>query len=275
MSGLPHVWHLREVVSRDTGLNFLIGRTLSLYLMGTWSRALIAVSRSVARMFTFGPTRRIMHVVYNGIDLPPGGAPNYPATVHAATKSEQPVLILVGLLQPEKGQTEAIRALSELSRRGYRCQLRLVGADTFGYGARLHALCDELRVDEQVIFTGHLSDPLDEIMRADVVLNCSPSEGFGRVTVEAMLLGKPVIGTNTGGTPEIIKDGRTGLLYRQGDPVHLADRIAELLANPTQAAEMGPSARQAAQSRFSVEQYVDGVEAIYRRILANETVFAE
>lgn len=266
--GIPHIWHVREYGVEDFDLRFILGRTVSLQLMGLLSGGLIAISHSVAAAYTTPATLHKLHVVYNGVDLPPD---LHDDLVLLPTQSE-PILALTGILHRAKGQDEAIRALALLHQRGLSCRLILIGGDPIGYESTLRALVDELCVAPYVTFTGHLPDPLSQMAQADVVLMCSRSEGFGRVTVEAMLLGKPVVGANTGGTPEIIEDGRTGLLYQQGDPAHLAERIAELVSDPAKAARLGAAARQSAQSRFSVAQYVNGIEAIYRSVLANKAV---
>lgn len=273
-TGVPHVWHIREQVVEHYDQRFLLGRQVSLSLMGTLSAAMIAISRSTVAAYTAPATAHKLFVVYNGVELPPAAGARVVSQGQGDGEATEPVLALVGVLHPGKGQDEAIRALAILRGHGLTCRLMLIGGDPVGYGPTLAALAAQMNVASQVTFIGHLPDPLVEMAKADVVLMCSRSEAFGRVTVEAMLLGKPVIGANAGGTPEIIEEGRTGLLYRHGDPAHLADRIAELLADPAEAARLGVAARQAALSRFSVAQYVDGVEAVYRSVLANEAILS-
>ena len=264
MADVPHVWHLREHVVEHYDQRFILGRPLSLWLMGTFSAALIAISRSVAAAYTAPATTRKLHVVYNGVDLPPYAIREGENRTPGA--SAVPMLALVGVLHPAKGQDEAIRALAFLHRRGFPCRLVLIGGDPLGYESTLRALVNTLGLTPYVTFTGHLPDPWVQMAQADVVLVCSRSEAFGRVTVEAMLLGKPVIGADTGGTPEIIENGRTGLLYRQGDTSGLADAIQQILLDPALAMELGQRGKESA-ARFSVEQYIHGVMAVYQKAL--------
>jgi glycosyltransferase involved in cell wall biosynthesis len=268
VTGVPHIWHLREHVIEHYRLSFVLGRSISLYLIGSLSRALIAISESVATAHTVGATVRRMHVVYNGVDLPSEATSDLVGQDGCYADRGYPVLVLVGTLHPAKGQDEAIQALAELHRRGIFCQLRLIGTDAVGYRAYLEALSGELGIAEYVTFTGHLHNPLTELAQADVALICSRCEGFGRATVEAMLLRRPVVAANTCGTVELIEDGHTGLLYRQGDPIHLADRIEALLSNPGLSARLGDMARDVAQNRFSVDQYASSVIKIYEDVLS-------
>jgi glycosyltransferase involved in cell wall biosynthesis len=92
--------------------------------------------------------------------------------------------------------------------------------------------------------------------RSDVILVCSRSEGFGRVTIEGMLARKPVIGARCGATAELIQDGTTGLLYNYGDPSDLADRIQHLYHNRAAAEQLGKNAELFVRRVFTRERYI-------------------
>lgn len=266
-TNVPHVWHLREHVEPRFGMQFILAKPATLSIMGHSSAALIAISRSVMMAYRSSATQKKLVLVYNGLDI----RPDLARTTISPSSSEPPLLALIGNLLPLKGQEEAIRAVAILVTRGMACRLALIGADPIGDGERLRAIAAELAVSDRVTFTGHLPDPLSEAAQASIVLMCSQCEGFGRVTVEAMLLGKPVVGAAACATVEIVEDGRTGLLYRQGDPHDLAEKIAALLANPAWADELGKAGREAAQTRFPVSRYVNEVLAVYRRVAAAKT----
>jgi len=268
-AGVPHVWHLREYCVEDYGLRFFLGRAISGYLVGLFSRAIVAISHSVAQAYQAPTMGECLHVVYNGIDWP-AGVPLPDRNPTARRRSAPPILVLVGALHPAKGQAEAIEAVAELKRRGIRCTLRLVGGDVVGYRARLEELVQRLGISDQVIFAGYCPDPMIEFLEADVALVCSRCEAFGRVTVEAMLAQRPIVAANACGTLELIEDDFNGILYRASDPVHLAERIAALLRDPAWARQLGMAAQQAARERFSVAQYVNGVESVYKRVLAGK-----
>ena len=96
---------------------------------------------------------------------------------------------------------------------------------------------------------------------------CSRDEAMGRVTVEAMASGLPVIGHARGGTPELVRDGITGFLYTDGAEA-LAARMLELVGDLSRAKRMGRGGAEEASKRFTVEGYASEVLAVYRSVLS-------
>ena len=92
-------------------------------------------------------------------------------------------------------------------------------------------------------------------------------EAFGRVTVEAMLSGNPVLATDTGANPELIKEGETGWLFREGDPENLARKIEDILKHKSCIRMLGDKAYQEAKTRYLSCQNTDKIENLYRLIL--------
>ena len=89
---------------------------------------------------------------------------------------------------------------------------------------------------------------------ADIILVCSRNEAFGRIILEAMLLRKPVIATNSGGTPELIKDGFNGLLYEVGNYHQLAEKIEYLIEHNHKMEELGEHGYAFAKKEFTKEK---------------------
>jgi len=101
-------------------------------------------------------------------------------------------------------------------------------------------------------FQAHLTPLLEQ---ADAVLVCSRMEGLGRTCVEAMLMKKPVIGTNSGGIPELIEDGSTGLLYSPGDYLELADQIERLMDDAELRESLAVQGQRFAQETFTPQRF--------------------
>jgi glycosyltransferase involved in cell wall biosynthesis len=271
--GVPHVWHIREF-GFEFDLEFILGKNLSTIFMGLSSKSIVVNSQSVARYFNHRFTRHKIVMVYNGIEPPPGEFCNTvqnTATKHFPTIHSPIKLVLVGMLQPAKGQIEAIEAVSILKSRGISCRLSLVGQDSLGYQRTLEKKISETGVGDSVVFTGHSINPYREFEESDIALFCSSHEAFGRVTVEAMLSHCPVIASNAGGTVEIIEEGINGWMYQTGDAQDLAGKIQSLAKmDPAELRKITDFAYDLALKKFSVNQYVDQIELIYTRILLDK-----
>ena len=97
---------------------------------------------------------------------------------------------------------------------------------------------------------------------------CSHREAFGRVTVEAMKMGKPVVGAAIDATKELIQDGCNGLLYRVGDANDLAQKIGTLYHDREKLAVMSERARTWALDRFTTRRYSNDLRAIFEEALS-------
>ena len=106
--------------------------------------------------------------------------------------------------------------------------------------------------------------PQAEFAWANVVLMCSDSEAFGRVTVEALKSGRPVVGTRSGGTTESISDGVNGLLFPPGNAQELASALRRLATEPGLLARLSDNAAASVHGRFTIESEVDGLVAVLR-----------
>src|SRR5262249_34549468 len=146
---------------------------------------------------------------------------------------------------------------------------RLVGSFDPNYREELTALARELDIAERVEIRDHTDAPEHEISWANVVLMCSDAEAFGNVTVEALKAGRPVVGTRSGGTPEIVTAGVTGVLLERGNAGQRASAIRRLAIEPGRLARMSENARTGTRDRFTLEQYaepfVDILETAARR----------
>jgi glycosyltransferase involved in cell wall biosynthesis len=164
--------------------------------------------------------------------------------------ADPPRLAILGRVRPSKGQQDAVLALAALRARGIAAELHVAGV---GELAALAALARRAGVARAVHLHGQCSDPLAVLDRADVALTCSRDEAFGRVTVEAMKRGRPVVGAASGGTAELIDDGRTGRTYPPGDAGALAAAVEDLLGDDAHRARIAEAGRRFAARTFTAE----------------------
>jgi glycosyltransferase involved in cell wall biosynthesis len=102
----------------------------------------------------------------------------------------------------------------------------------------------------------------------ELVVLPSRSEGLPFALLEAMALGRPVVATAVGGCPEVVDEGRTGLLVPAGDPAALAGAISRLLERPEEARAMGARGADRVRAEFTLARMVGGLEALYAAELA-------
>lgn len=122
-------------------------------------------------------------------------------------------------------------------------------------------------IAERIFLMGFRDPPEPHLLAADAVLTPAVDEGFGRALIEAMLLGTPVIASNCGNHPDLVRDGDTGLLVPADDPGAFADGVLALLRDPERRAAIVKRARADADRRFGAQASADAVMAVYDELL--------
>jgi len=259
-AGIPHVWYIHEFGREDHGLKFDLGKRLSLGMVSRLSDAVIVNSHAVRRKFSTAIKASRLHVIYYAVDfaIPPA----------AVELQEDPFrLCLIGRICAGKGQEDALRAVGRLREKGIGAYLSLVGNENADYGRFLRRLAKDLAIESQVAFVAFTEDPFAIMTRSHAALMCSRSEAFGRVTVEAMKLGKPVVGVDRGATSELIHDGKTGLLYPPGDAEALSRKIELLVRDRSLLKALGENAREWSHRTCSLETYTAALYGILKKAL--------
>jgi glycosyltransferase involved in cell wall biosynthesis len=241
---------------------------------------LIAVSRAiVAKLEREGRTAAPIALVHNGVDLQ-----RYDHQEPCCTLPEEygfaqgtPVVGVVARLEPEKGHRTLISAWPAVLERVPEARLLIVGEGSQRAPLEARARALGLLGDEQaspvgtkgappgsrVIFTGRRDDVPAVIAALDVAVLPSYREALGLAILEAMALSRPVVASAVGGIPEVIEDGRTGLLVPPHDPAALASAIVRLLTDHPLADMLGRAAHALVHERFCIERMVHQIESIY------------
>jgi colanic acid/amylovoran biosynthesis glycosyltransferase len=200
-----------------------------------------------------------MHVIRCGVPLdrlPP-----------KESGSGRPTIICVGRLSPEKGQAGLLRAFARLRANYPDPTLRLVGDGPDRQA--LERLSEELGVNDAVTFAGRLPEPetLVEIARADLLVLPSFMEGLPIVLMEAMALGVPVIASRVAGIPELVSDGKTGLLFAPSDWDELAQCIARLLSDKDLGATLAQNGKFKITSEFDTRKSASELGGLFKAVL--------
>ncbi len=218
----------------------------------TCSRAL---ARHVGEHVAAAKVEVAYYAVTVGLDRPLVSAPG---------ERGAPRVLILGRKHPAKGQADAIRAVARLRGRGCAATLRAVGETQGAYGRELERLSAGLDAGA-VSLIPRVPGAVAEIDACDVLLLCSRCEAFGRVVVEAMKRGRPVVVTRAGGAEELVVDSGGGLLYPPGDDAALADAIERLARDPTEARRMGEAGRAWAERHCTLAGYAESFLGAARR----------
>lgn len=127
-----------------------------------------------------------------------------------------------------------------------------------------------LGLEDRVIVREHVLEIEDYLNAADLGLFTSDSESFCLSVLEAMAFACPSVSTRVGGIPEVVEDGRTGLLIASREPTDMARAVESLIADPERRSELGRAAQERAGTHFSAERIVTRYEEFYRHVLAGE-----
>jgi glycosyltransferase involved in cell wall biosynthesis len=199
-----------------------------------------------------GCPRVKLRVAHNPVDVQgfrPGDS--RAARAELGIRGQAWVVGTTSVMRAEKGHAVLIDAVASLADTVPELHLLLVGDGPMR--PELEAQCRRRGIEKRVTFTGRLDDTSSAYRALDVFVMPSEIEPFGLVTIEAMATGLPVIGTNTGGTPEIVIPNVTGLLIPPGDVAALANAMYTLWANRERSAELGMAGRARALEFFSAE----------------------
>jgi glycosyltransferase involved in cell wall biosynthesis len=210
-------------------------------------------------------------VVYDGLDLeefrPTRGRDD--VREELGIDLNAPVVGVVGNIQEWKGQLVLLEAMVDLVKTYPDIVALVVGAvhrSGRNYADSLRRFVADKGLTGNVIFAGERDDVGDVMNCMDVVAHTSVrGEPFGRVIIEGMCVGKPVVATRAGGVPEFVSDGENGLLVPAGDAGALASVLGRLFEEPALRERLSAGALEAVKG-FSVEHHVEEITAIYHRV---------
>jgi glycosyltransferase involved in cell wall biosynthesis len=249
----PHIWYIREFGELDHDLKFFFPFQRVLDIIRDSSNFIVTNSNAIKRTLFRDTPELNIQTINRYIEIPHDTESrderNVFKNVHAIK------LLLAGRIAETKGQIDAIKAVGELITRNKNVELIIMGEGNAIYIEALQKIIRNESVEEYIKFMVFSENPYPIIKQADIILTCSRAEAFGRAILESMLLKKPVIGTSSGGTPELIKEGYNGLLYEYGNHIELADKIEYFIKNPEKIEEFGANGFKFAQDKFTKQNY--------------------
>ncbi|MFC1832697.1 glycosyltransferase family 4 protein [Thermodesulfobacteriota bacterium] len=245
----------------------------------TKGMGIIAISKSIEQHIrkAYG-IKKDIELIFRGVDKdkfdPEAVSPERIERFQQMWKisNDKPVVMLPGRFTRLKGQDVFIQALARMKHRNY--QAIMVGdiEDNPGFTSELSEMIKGLQLEDNIFMVGHCEDMPAALMLADVVVSASSNEpeAFGRTTIEAMAMGKPVIATAHGGSLETVTPQKTGWLVEPGAADNLAVALDEALASPDKMRRYGSAGKAAVNSTFTMDNMCEKTIAFYRKLVAAE-----
>ncbi|HYC01373.1 MAG TPA: glycosyltransferase family 4 protein [Candidatus Limnocylindrales bacterium] len=223
-----------------------------------------------------GMRPRQFAVVYDGLDLRAfqPRRPRQDVRDEFGIAADAELVGVVGNVQEWKGQRVLVEALELLRERRPRLVLMIVGGIHRSGLAYADAMKERIRqqgLESRVIWTGARPDVPDLLGAMDVVTHTSVrGEPFGRVIIEAMAVGRPIVATRAGGVPEFVRDGEDCVLTTPGDAGELSAVLDRLLSDAGLRQRLSNGALESAQ-RFALDKHVETITSLFEEVLARRT----
>lgn len=246
-AGLPVVQHCRIEPTLQANEAAIVNRAVARVICVSQGVADVLAAQHVAQ--------NRLRVVYNAIDSSAALPPPVDGVLPAG-----PVIGTVGQLTARKGVQHLLQAVATLKAEGRPVTCLILGEGP--QRGELEALAGQLGIAERLRFVGFQPVPLAWVRAMDVCVLCSSKEGLPRVVLEAMLAGKPVVGSDVTGTRELIVHEETGILYHYGDVPALTAALRRLLSDAALRQAMGAAGRQRVVENFSIATYIAGVAQV-------------
>ena len=232
------------------------------------ARVLCVSGAALELAISLGADPSITRVVHNGVDQR-FFAPDLPCPAPEVLRAGPgPHIGIFAVLEPRKAQHVLLEAAARLVDRFPQARFWIIGEaalkDKMQYADELRRMAADSRLQGRVQIVGFQPDVPAWLAAMDIVVQTSTElESFGMVLAEAQVLGRPVVASRVGGMPEVVADGKTGLIVPPGDASALASALARLLDAPALRHELGRHGAEEARRRFAPGVFRRQVAGIY------------
>jgi glycosyltransferase involved in cell wall biosynthesis len=265
LKGVPNVWFVREnpLISRS--------RRLRPYLKRLSSKIVFVDSDTKEKLLGSQCPEKV-EVVRNGVDLEEF---NPFDSSHLKEKfnidAGAPLIGYIGLITKRKGVEYLVKAFHEIKKAHEKAKLFIIGGhkpEEESYYRSIRDLVSKLSLEDDVYFTGSITEVGRAINSLDIVVLPSLEERCSRTLLEAIACEKPVVATAVGGTPEIVEDGSNGFLVEPENPEQLTGALMRLLGDETLRQEMGRKGRRKAEKVFDIKRNINRIQEVYMGALS-------
>lgn len=270
---VPHIWFIREYGDIDHQHVFELGREKMFQDIDTLSDLVITNSRTLAKHVEQYINKDKITTIYTPFDVKQ-------LQEKSRTKVKSPFkhknslkLVMIGKIAKSKGQHMAAQAVGELQRAGQNVELCLIGVPADPKDLeQLKDVIKKYEIKDRVHLVGFQENKvaLGMVRLADIGIMASQQEAFGRVTFEYLAIGLPVVGSNSGATPELVEDGVCGYLYKNGDAKDLERQLLKYTKSRNLLNEHSDAAKKKAYSMIRGKYSAEKVLRHIKNILDNK-----
>ncbi|MEW6172788.1 MAG: glycosyltransferase [Bacillota bacterium] len=266
-TGLPVVTTVHSLLLKDYPhplsrmLNFLSERLTR----GLTARYIAVSNYLAAALIEEGVPREKISVVHNGMDREVSDGATAALYERLGLPEGTPLVATVGRLHRVKGHQYFIEAAALVLDRHPEARFLIMGSGP--EKVFLEGLVGRLGLEGRVLFTGFVKDVEQYYHLFKVLVLSSLSEGLPLTVLEALASGTAVVATRVGGLPEVVQDGKTGLLVPPADAAALAAAINRVLENPVEAREMAALGKDFVAQNFSASRMAAGTLEVYQKVL--------
>jgi glycosyltransferase involved in cell wall biosynthesis len=260
-TGISHIWHIREFGDADFHIRYSI-RNMAQYISANASRVIVVSDAVKKHWVQKGLAEEKVTRIYDGVSdkfIPIDGM--------SVKEKEKLKVVFCGRIEPTKGQWLAVDAFSLLP-----LQIRSeICLDFYGSGSKVdvEALQDKIvraHLEDRVRVCG-FSESLQKVLPLyDIGLNCSKAEGYGRTTIEYMFSGLCTIVSDSGASSELIKDGQTGMLFREQTPELLSEKLVAIYTDRVLLQKIAAAGHRWAMEHISINRELIQVYEIYCQV---------
>ena len=232
--------------------------------LGATTSAIVAISKATGDAlvkYEYLPRRRI-EIIYNGIEsVSVENTARLKVLDEFDLSADTRIIGTVARLDPVKNQDLILDAVSWLAQRVDKLHVVIVGDGP--EREILEKRAKELGIENKVSFTGFISEPAHYLASMDIFLLPSFTEGASMTLLEAMSLGVPAVASRVGGSPEIIENSETGLLFDVDQPDRFIEHVSFLLEHPEKRKAIAENAKTRFAEKFSIYSFVSNYMALY------------
>lgn len=263
MLQIKHVTHVREFGDLDYQFKCIFGKSFKKYYLNQ-SDGLIFNSEIIQRsVLPVEDQNTICATIYNGIEVD-----GITSGRRILDKEAKIKIGIVGYIHSGKRQLESIQYLKKYLQNNCKYELHLFGSGEKNYLAKIIKYVKSNNLENNVFLHGFVSDISNIYINIDLLLVFAKHEAFGRVTIEAMQNGIPVIGYDGGGTPEIINHNIDGFLF--SDEASFCESFEIITENESLYSEISEMSIQKIANKFSESKYIYNIENFVKQVFEKE-----